>query len=99
MMGEESSCFSYDTKYNRGVKAYKYKLKPSKKIIAIFESWLLALCELYNGRASGASRRLSDGWHIHFEKQSGKATPGDQTGKPSHRTNSFSGPPGSLEAR
>src|SRR5215475_3137688 len=45
---EESSCFAYKTKYNRGAKAYKYKLKPSKKIIAIFESWLLALCELYN---------------------------------------------------
>jgi putative transposase len=30
------------------VKAFKYKLKPSRKIIAIFESWLLALCELYN---------------------------------------------------
>src|SRR5215475_7710979 len=45
---EESSCFLYETKYNRGVIACKYKLKPSKKMIAIFESWLLALCELYN---------------------------------------------------
>lgn len=30
------------------MKAYKYKLKPSAKIIAIFESWLRLLCELYN---------------------------------------------------
>ena len=28
--------------------AFKYKLKPSRKIIAIFDSWLVALCELYN---------------------------------------------------
>jgi putative transposase len=32
----------------RIVKAYKYKLKPSAKLIAIFESWLALLCELYN---------------------------------------------------
>jgi len=30
------------------VKAYKYKLKPSAKIISIFESWLGICCELYN---------------------------------------------------
>ena len=30
------------------MKAYRYKLKPSAKIIAIFESWLTLLCELYN---------------------------------------------------
>jgi putative transposase len=30
------------------MKAYKYKLKPSPKLIAIFESWLALLCELYN---------------------------------------------------
>jgi len=30
------------------MKAYKYKLKPSAKIIATFESWLALLCELYN---------------------------------------------------
>ncbi len=30
------------------MKAYKYKLKPSAKIVAIFESWLAVLCELYN---------------------------------------------------
>src|SRR5215475_5764505 len=30
------------------MKAYKYKLKPSAKVIAIFESWLPLLCELYN---------------------------------------------------
>src|SRR5215471_15195132 len=30
------------------MKAYKYKLKPQAKIIAIFESWLVLLCELYN---------------------------------------------------
>jgi len=30
------------------MKAYKYKLNPSAKIIAIFESWLALLCELYN---------------------------------------------------
>ncbi len=30
------------------MKAYKYKLKPSAKIIAIYESWLALLCELYN---------------------------------------------------
>jgi putative transposase len=30
------------------MKSYKYKLKPSAKIIAIFESWLALLCELYN---------------------------------------------------
>src|SRR5215468_1999311 len=32
----------------RTMKAYKYRLKPSAKIIAIFESWLALLCELYN---------------------------------------------------
>jgi putative transposase len=31
------------------VKAFKFKLQPSAKIIAIFESWLAILCELYNG--------------------------------------------------
>lgn len=30
------------------MKAYKYKLKPSAKIIAIFEAWLAICCELYN---------------------------------------------------
>ncbi len=30
------------------MKAYKYKLKPSAKIEAIFTSWLATLCELYN---------------------------------------------------
>lgn len=30
------------------MKSYKYKLKPSAKIIAIFETWLRLLCELYN---------------------------------------------------
>ena len=30
------------------MKAYKYKLKPSPKLIAIFESWLALLFELYN---------------------------------------------------
>jgi putative transposase len=30
------------------MKAYKYKLKPSAKVIAIFEIWLGLLCELYN---------------------------------------------------
>jgi putative transposase len=30
------------------MKAYKYRLKPSAKIISIFESWLALLCELYN---------------------------------------------------
>jgi putative transposase len=30
------------------MKAYKYRLKTSAKIIAIFESWLALLCELYN---------------------------------------------------
>jgi putative transposase len=30
------------------MKAYKYRLKPSAKIIAIFESWLALLSELYN---------------------------------------------------
>jgi len=30
------------------MKAYKYKLKPSAKVVAIFESWLAILCELYN---------------------------------------------------
>jgi hypothetical protein len=30
------------------MKAYKYKLKPSAKVIAIFESWFGLLCELYN---------------------------------------------------
>jgi len=30
------------------MKAYKYRLKPSPKLIAIFESWLALLCELYN---------------------------------------------------
>lgn len=30
------------------MKAYKYKLKPSAKVIAIFDLWLGLLCELYN---------------------------------------------------
>jgi len=30
------------------MKAYRFKLKPSAKIIAIFESWLEICCELYN---------------------------------------------------
>ena len=30
------------------MKAYKYKLQPSAKVIAIFESWLVLLSELYN---------------------------------------------------
>ena len=30
------------------MKAYKYRLKPSAKVIAIFQSWLALLCELYN---------------------------------------------------
>src|SRR5262245_28549272 len=30
------------------MKAYKYKLKSSAKIVAIIESWLAILCELYN---------------------------------------------------
>jgi putative transposase len=30
------------------MKAYKYRLKPSAKVIATFESWLALLCELYN---------------------------------------------------
>lgn len=30
------------------MKAYKYRIKPSAKIIAIFESWIALLCELYN---------------------------------------------------
>jgi len=30
------------------MKAYKYRLKTSAKIIAIFESWLALWCELYN---------------------------------------------------
>jgi putative transposase len=30
------------------MKAYKHKLKPSAKAIAVFESWLVLLCELYN---------------------------------------------------
>ena len=51
------------------MKAYKYKLKPSRKIIAIFESWLDVLCELYNAalqerrdayRACGTSISKSD---------------------------------------
>ncbi len=30
------------------MKAYKFKLKPSAKLIAIFDMWLRLLCELYN---------------------------------------------------
>jgi putative transposase len=30
------------------MKSYKYKLKPSARIIAIFEAWLAICCELYN---------------------------------------------------
>jgi putative transposase len=30
------------------MKSYKYRLKTSAKVIAIFESWLALLCELYN---------------------------------------------------
>src|SRR5215831_18315925 len=45
---QKALVFSYELSIIRALKAYKYKLKPSKKIIAIFESWLVALCELYN---------------------------------------------------
>jgi putative transposase len=31
------------------MKAYRYKLKPSARIISLFECWLALLCELYNG--------------------------------------------------
>jgi putative transposase len=34
--------------FHSTLKAYKYKLRPSAKIIAIFESWLAICCELYN---------------------------------------------------
>ncbi|MCG3144886.1 MAG: IS200/IS605 family transposase ISMma22 [Gammaproteobacteria bacterium] len=30
------------------MRAYKYKLRPSAKVIAIFEAWLSICCELYN---------------------------------------------------
>lgn len=33
----------------REMKAYRYKLKPSARIIGVFECWLALLCELYNG--------------------------------------------------
>jgi len=39
--------FSLDH-FHSTLKAYKYKLRPSAKIIAIFESWLAICCELYN---------------------------------------------------
>jgi putative transposase len=42
------------------VKVYKYKLQPSAKISAIFESWLAILCELYNG----AVRERRDAYRI-----------------------------------
>src|SRR5215831_7330526 len=45
---QKALVFAYELRIIRAVKAYKYKLKPSRKIIAIFEAWLLALCELYN---------------------------------------------------
>jgi putative transposase len=49
---------------DRRMKAYKYKLKPSAKIVAVFESWLALLCELYNAalqerRAAYRINRLS----------------------------------------
>jgi putative transposase len=40
------------------VKAYKYKLQPSAKFIAIFESWLGICCELYNA----ALQERRDAW-------------------------------------
>lgn len=43
----------------RTMKAYKFKLKPSAKIVAIFESWLAILCQLYNA----AIEERRDAWH------------------------------------
>ncbi len=58
------------------MKAYKYKLKPSAKIIAIFESWLAILCEkigrvkVHLSRAIEGEiktctiKREADGWYL-----------------------------------
>ncbi len=42
------------------MKAYKYKLKPSAKVEAIFIAWLATLCELYNA----ALQERRDVYHI-----------------------------------
>ncbi len=42
------------------MKAYKYKLKPSAKVEAIFIAWLATLCELYNA----ALQERRDAYHI-----------------------------------
>jgi len=44
------------------MKAYKYRLKPSAKVIAIFESWLALLCELYNA----ALQERRDAYRINY---------------------------------
>src|SRR5262245_3551766 len=48
MMSDKSHQFSPATSEGFVMKSYKYKLKPSAKIIAIFEAWLAICCELYN---------------------------------------------------
>src|SRR5215813_14216997 len=48
MMSDKSHQFSPATREGFVMKSYKYKLKPSAKIIAIFEAWLAICCELYN---------------------------------------------------
>ena len=47
-MSDKSHQFSPATREGFVMKSYKYKLKPSAKIIAIFEAWLAICCELYN---------------------------------------------------
>ena len=54
--------------YFAPMKAYKYKLKPSARIVAIFEMWLQLLCELYNA----ALQERRDAWgmnHVSIGKK------------------------------
>ena len=46
--------------YFAPMKAYKYKLKPSARIVAVFEMWLQLLCELYNA----ALQERRDAWRM-----------------------------------
>ena len=47
-MSDKSHQFSQATLEGFVMKSYKYKLRPSAKITAIFEAWLAICCELYN---------------------------------------------------
>jgi putative transposase len=48
MMSDKSHQFSQATLEGFVMKSYKYELRPSAKITAVFEAWLAICCELYN---------------------------------------------------